>query len=135
MYLQRERGAILTRSDHDISILIQRERGQSGYCVSETRFHISASGPTRDEALAAFWRVFSGYDEVLSQYEQHEEEHSLSPEMLAQLIYVRAVMAYEHKYEKTAVLSLEEATLPITGTLMPSMIIPQRRIQHRKTKR
>lgn len=92
----------MKRQDHDISIRIQRD--QDAYTVSETRFHVSASGSTRDEALASFWRVFFGYEEVLSEHFENilpEHKTTLSSGMLEQLQYIRAVRRYQHHYKKT----------------------------------
>lgn len=113
------------RSDHDISILIQRD--QDGFLVSESRFHIHSTGSTRNEAIAAFWAVFAMTGELLA------KEDSLSPYMAEQLAYIRAVRAYECQYERKPV---AELALPYKPSMMPSLPSPQqKKINHKRSRK
>lgn len=55
------------------------------YIVSEPRFHIHGTGPTQNEAIAAFMRIISQIYDDLS-----EEADHLSKRMQAQLSYLQS---------------------------------------------
>lgn len=71
---------------HPLTVLI--EYYDDEVVVSEPRFHMHASAPTEEEALAAFRRIFSGYLDVLT-----KREKTLVPPLLDQLNYLRSVIA------------------------------------------
>jgi len=76
--------------DDPVTIRLLIEHDGDEVLVSESRFHIHATGSTKEEALENFWRVFFGYEEVLT-----KDENALSEYMQAQLKYVREVKAWE----------------------------------------
>ena len=80
------------QEDVCISLSITHENGE--VLVSEQAFHIHATGATKDEALANFWQVFYGYEEVLEQ-----DRHELGPRLIAQLDYIQRVKAWMEQLE------------------------------------
>src|SRR2546429_574946 len=79
--------------DIRVSLLIEHDDGE--VLVSETRYHIHATGATKDEALEAFWRVFYGYEGVLA-----ESEEQLGEPLRKQLQYIREVKAWEERLKE-----------------------------------
>jgi len=69
---------------------VRIEYGDGEVVVSEPRFHMHASAPTRVDALVAFRRIFSGYLDVLS-----ARESRLDPYLREQLAYLRSYIALE----------------------------------------
>lgn len=76
------------RLTHPITVVIEYDDEE--VIVTEPRFHMHASGPTKEEALAAFRRIFSGYLDVLTR-----REKTLGPPLRDQLHYLRSVIASE----------------------------------------
>lgn len=68
-----------------LTVLIEYDDGE--FIVSEPRFHMHASAPTKAEALVAFRRIFSGYFDVLS-----SQEESLGLHLREQLQYLRSAI-------------------------------------------
>lgn len=58
--------------------------------VSEPRYYMHASGPTKEEALTAFRRIFSNYLDLLA-----KREKTLGPPLRDQLSYLRDVITTE----------------------------------------
>lgn len=76
------------RLSHPIIVKIEDDDGE--FVVSELKYHIHGVGPTIQEAIEAFKRIFSGYLDILS-----EEEDNLSPYMYEQLEYLRSAIRVE----------------------------------------
>jgi hypothetical protein len=66
-----------------LTVFIEYDDGE--VIVSESLFHMHASGPTEADAIAAFRRIFSGYLDILS-----SQENMLSTHLHGQLQYLRS---------------------------------------------
>lgn len=78
-------GRQLTRP---LNVMITYDDGE--VVVSESRFHMHASAPTKTEALVAFRRIFSGYLDLLA-----SRESRLDPYLREQLAYLRSYIVVE----------------------------------------
>src|SRR5256885_12538104 len=69
-----------------LTVIAEYDDGE--FIVSEPRFSIHGSGPTLDDAVSAFRRMFSHYFDVLT-----SECENLDPYMFSQLEYLRSYIA------------------------------------------